>query len=45
VQNNQYGAAISAEVARGKAAGIHVEKSEVVSITKSLTPLNDEDWI
>lgn len=45
VQSGQYGAAITAEVARGKAAGIHVEKSEVVSITKSLTPLNDEDWI
>lgn len=45
VQNGQYGAAITAEVARGKAAGIHVEKSEVVSIHKSLTPLSDEDWI
>jgi phage terminase small subunit len=45
VQNGQYGAAISAEIARGKAAGIHVEKSEVVTVTKSLTPLKDEDWI
>lgn len=45
VQSGQYGAAITAEVARGKAAGIHVEKSEVVSIHKSLTPLRDEDWI
>lgn len=45
VQSGQYGAAVSAEVARGKAAGVHVEKSEVVSIQKSLTPLRDEDWI
>lgn len=45
IQNGQIAAAITAEVARGKAAGVHVEKQEITQVTRSLTPLRDEDWI
>lgn len=41
----QYSAAISAEVARGKAAGVHVEKSEQTVTMRKLEPLSAEDWI
>lgn len=33
---NQFGAAISAEIARGKASGVHIEKSESMVTTKAL---------
>lgn len=36
VELNQIAAAISAEIARGKASGVHVEKSEQTVNTKSL---------
>jgi phage terminase small subunit len=39
---NQFGAAISAEIARGKAAGIHVEKSETTVTTRQLPASVDE---
>jgi phage terminase small subunit len=38
----QLSAAISAEVARGKAAGIHIEKSEQMVTTKALPASVDE---
>ena len=41
----QYSAAISAEVARGKAAGVHVEKTEQAVTMRKLEPLSAEDWI
>ena len=47
-----YSAAISAEIARGKAAGVHVEKSEqrvssynVTLEVNGIQPLTAEDWI
>ncbi len=47
-----YSAAISAEIARGKAAGVHVEKSEqrvssynVTLEVNGIKPLTAEDWI
>ena len=47
-----YSAAISAEIARGKAAGVHVEKSEQHVSSYNFTlevngikPLTAEDWI
>ena len=39
----QFSAAISAEVARGKAAGVHVEKSEQLVTTKSF-PTSIDDF-
>lgn len=38
----QFAAAISAEVARGKASGVHVEKSEQTVTTKALPASVDE---
>lgn len=38
----QYSAAISAEIARGKAAGVHVEKSEQLVTTRELPASVDE---
>lgn len=43
-QAGQYSAAISAEVARGKAAGVHVEKSEHMVTTKEL-PASVDDFV
>lgn len=40
----QYGAAINAEIARGKAAGIHVEKSEHMVTTREL-PASIDDFV
>lgn len=45
IQSGHIAAAITAEVARGKAAGVHIEKQEITQVTRSLTPLRDEDWI
>lgn len=42
MESNQLSAAISAEIARGKASGIHVEKSEQTVTTKSLPSSVDE---
>lgn len=44
-KDGQFSAAISAEVARGKAAGIHIEKSVVESTVRNLPPIKDEDWL
>jgi len=41
-KNGQYSAAISAEIARGKASGVHVEKSEQIVSTKRLPASVDE---
>ena len=41
-QNGQIGAAITAEIARGKASGVHVEKSEQTVTTKTLPSSVDE---
>lgn len=38
----QYSAAISAEIARGKASGVHVEKSEQMVTTRELPASVDE---
>lgn len=38
----QFGAAIAAEVARGKASGVHIEKSESTITTKELPASVDE---
>ena len=38
----QYGAAITAEIARGKASGVHVEKSEQTVTTRELPASVDE---
>lgn len=37
-KEKQYSAAITAEVARGKASGVHVEQSKVTSLVATLTP-------
>lgn len=42
VKEKQISAAISAEIARGKAAGVHVEKSEHLVTTKELPAGVDE---
>ncbi len=39
---NQFGAAITAEIARGKASGVHIEKSEQTVTTKELPSSIDE---
>lgn len=44
-KEKQYSAAISAEIARGKASGVHVEKSEQTVSTRTLDPLKDEDFL
>ena len=44
-KNNSWSAAISAEIARGKAAGVHIEKTMVENIIRTLPPLLDEDWL
>lgn len=44
-KEKQYSAAITAEVARGKASGVHVEKSEQTVSTRTLDPLKDEDFL
>ena len=44
-EDGQFSAAISAEVARGKAAGVHIEKSEQAITMRKLEPLTAEDWI
>jgi hypothetical protein len=44
VQMGNIGAAIAAEVARGKAAGVHVEKSEVQHTFKQL-PAKVDDFV
>ena len=44
-KEKQYSAAISAEIARGKASGVHVEKSEQTVSTRTLEPLKDEDFL
>jgi hypothetical protein len=44
-KNNQFGAAISAEVARGKASGVHVEKTITESTVRNLPPISDDDWL
>lgn len=42
VKEKQISAAIAAEIARGKAAGVHVEKSESLVTTKALPASVDE---
>ena len=42
VKEKQISAAIAAEIARGKAAGVHVEKSEQLVTTKELPSSVDE---
>ena len=44
-KEKQYSAAIAAEIARGKASGVHVEKSEQTVSTRTLDPLKDEDFL
>lgn len=44
-KEKQYSAAIAAEIARGKAAGVHVEKSEHAITTRTLDPLKDDDFL
>lgn len=41
-KEKQYSAAISAEIARGKASGVHIEKSEQTVTTKALPTSIDE---
>lgn len=41
-ERHQYSAAIAAEIARGKAAGVHVEKTESTVTTKTLPASVDE---
>jgi phage terminase small subunit len=41
-KDRQYSAAITAEIARGKAAGVHVEKSESLVTTRELPAGVDE---
>jgi phage terminase small subunit len=41
-ERNQIGAAIAAEIARGKAAGVHIEKTESTVTTKQLPASVDE---
>jgi phage terminase small subunit len=41
----QYSAAISAEVARGKAAGLYVDIVKSTVTTRTLDPLKDEDFL
>lgn len=41
-QRGQFAAAIAAEIARGKASGVHVEKSEQTVTTKALPASVDE---
>jgi len=41
-QRGQFAAAITAEIARGKASGVHVEKSEQTVTTKALPATVDE---
>ncbi len=43
-QAKQFAAAISAEVARGKASGVHVEKTDATVTTKSL-PASVDDFV
>lgn len=42
---NQYGAAISAEVARGKASGLYTEKVDANITHRLLEPLQDTDFL
>ncbi len=42
VKEKQIGAAITAEIARGKAAGVHVERSESLVTTRELPASVDE---
>lgn len=44
VKEKQIGAAITAEVARGKAAGVHIEKTETTVTTKEL-PSSVDDFL
>ena len=39
-----YSAAISAEIARGKAAGVYIERIEQSITMRKLEPLTAEDW-
>lgn len=43
-QEGQFSAAITAEVARGKAAGVHIEKSEQMVTTREL-PASIDDFV
>lgn len=45
VKANQMSAAISAEVARGKAAGVHIEKSEQLVTVRKLEPISDDEFL
>ncbi len=45
VKAEQYSAAITAEIARGKAAGIHIEKSEQAVTLRKLEPLPEDAWL
>lgn len=44
-KEKQYSAAISAEIARGKASGVHVEKSEQTVSTRTLEPVPDDEFL
>lgn len=44
-KEKQFSAAIAAEIARGKASGVHIEKSEQTVSTRTLEPLKDEDFL
>lgn len=44
-KSNQWSAAISAEIARGKAAGVHVEKSEQLVTMRKLEPIADDEFL
>lgn len=44
-KEKQYSAAISAEVARGKAAGVHIEKSEQLVTVRKLEPISDDEFL
>lgn len=43
--DNNFSAAISAEIARGKAAGVHIERSVTTNLDKDLPPIEDDGWL
>lgn len=44
-KSNQWSAAISAEIARGKAAGVNIEKSEQLVTVRKLEPIADDEFL
>lgn len=44
-EDGSFSAAISAEIARGKAAGVHIERSVTTNLDKDLPPIEDDGWL